>query len=471
MANPRLTGFKGKVNLTDPGKQLRLGNVRAALDNDDVPNLGQVHELISLNFTFGTTAGTVLEGDNDALYAKLAGTQTFTGVKTFTTPVLGVATATSINGVTVSQNTLDRVGVGTNIQLGAGQNTIFGGSTKANAASLQNTYFGASLNSAGTAGNNHQLFGYNMVVSTGSVTGIGRNLTFSTATGAIVITPNSANTAHTITTNSSSPCVIIGDAITLNSNLSNCIGIGSVTLSDAQLQMTIIGAGAKGYLDATYGSNGSGQVAIGANSFSGSWRATAIGAYSQALAVSSNAIGYGSYTNAAHATVMGRGGYNDIGGAHLIYTGITGLGKTYFGAVAAKWTNPAMPLTEVVDISTGLNAGTVITKLFGIPGRDADAVPTLTNTRGGHLRITGGPSTGTALGGEFQIAVTPASGVSSNTENAEVVCASFDATAYSAGVVDTRFMLLDLSSGTLKRVLFGANDSGGAGYKYLKVAN
>jgi len=53
----------------------------------------------TLGVTFGTTAGTILEGSNDALYVKLAGTQTITGVKTFnadiqlstTRKLLGVA--------------------------------------------------------------------------------------------------------------------------------------------------------------------------------------------------------------------------------------------------------------------------------------------------------------------------------------------------------------------------------------------
>ncbi len=47
------------------------------------------------NKNFGTASDTVLEGSNDALYGKLAGTQTFTGNKTFngTSAFVGAATA------------------------------------------------------------------------------------------------------------------------------------------------------------------------------------------------------------------------------------------------------------------------------------------------------------------------------------------------------------------------------------------
>jgi hypothetical protein len=39
------------------------------------------------------------------------------------------------------------------------------------------------------------------------------------------------------------------------------------------------------------------------------------------------------------------------------------------------------------------------------------------------------------------------------------------------GAEESRLLLLDLSDGTLKRVTFGADDSGGAGHKVLRVAN
>lgn len=48
------------------------------------------------NKALGTTAGTVLEWSNDALYAKLAGTQTIAGVKTFSSsPIIPTASNSS----------------------------------------------------------------------------------------------------------------------------------------------------------------------------------------------------------------------------------------------------------------------------------------------------------------------------------------------------------------------------------------
>lgn len=215
--------------------------------------------------------------------------------------------------------------------------------------------------------------------------------------------------------------ILIGSGITTASGLQNSVVIGASAITqDGQSNTVVIGTGAKAYLDGTYGSSGNGQVAIGETAFSGAWRATAIGGHAQALAVSSNAIGYGGYVNAAHGTTIGRGGYMDKSNSILFYTGGTGL-NFYFGGVAAAWNNPAMPGGEVVDQSTNLNAGTIISRIWGISGRDANATPTLTNVKGGHLRLIGGAGTGTAQGGDVGICVCLAGGVSNNTENSETV--------------------------------------------------
>jgi hypothetical protein len=69
-----------------------------------------------------------------------------------------------------------------------------------------------------------------------------------------------------------------------------------------------------------------------------------------------------------------------------------------------------------------------------------------------------GPATG--LGGD---ANTSLSGIVNSTE---IWRADLDATAG-----NTRFMLYDVDSDTLKRVSVGAADSGGAGYKVLRIPN
>lgn len=54
------------------------------------------------NLNLGTTAGTVLEGSNDALYMKLAGTQTVTGDKTFSGVTRAVTQSQSDNSTNVA---------------------------------------------------------------------------------------------------------------------------------------------------------------------------------------------------------------------------------------------------------------------------------------------------------------------------------------------------------------------------------
>ena len=42
---------------------------------------------------------------------------------------------------------------------------------------------------------------------------------------------------------------------------------------------------------------------------------------------------------------------------------------------------------------------------------------------------------------------------------------------YVAGASQTRFMIYDVDNGTLERVSVGAADSGGSGYKVLRIPN
>ncbi len=75
------------------------------------------------NKAFGTSAGTVLEGSNDALYTKLAGTQTITGAKTFSAetttfsnaaPVFSLGGALNITKTTAGTATVNITSNGAN---------------------------------------------------------------------------------------------------------------------------------------------------------------------------------------------------------------------------------------------------------------------------------------------------------------------------------------------------------------------
>ena len=282
-----------------------------------------------------------------------------------------------------------------------------------------------------------------------SNTALGTNIDVGDAYKAVVIGKNidMSGTNHT-------EIVAIGNNLDVNNgNSGNSVVIGSNS-----------GAG----ITPITGVDGGQAVSIGAYAYAGSWRNTVLGAYARGENVSSTVIGYGAYSGLSHGQVFGRGAYlnKDLVGTEgitLLKNTITVLGNAY-----AKYTNPYVQNSdEVVNHVSEQNAGTRIIRLTVDSGLDADIVPTVTDTKGAILELSGGISTGTAQGGLLTFASSPASGVSSNVLNSNVVAAQIDA---SAGV-DTRFMLLDVTDGTLKRVQFGADDSAGTGFKVLKVEN
>jgi len=251
--------------------------------------------------------------------------------------------------------------------------------------------------------------------------------------------------------------VAIGDELVLNEN-------GSAN-------GVVIGYKAGGGISAGTGATGGQFVSIGTEAFAGSWRCTVIGAFSRADYVSSTILGYGCYSGVAHGNIFGRGGY-------LLDSPITGGSSTLLhsshtndvvivGNAYAKFTNPYVEGSdEVVDNVTAQNNGTITHRITTASGLDVDDTPTASNVKGANLEISAGVGTGTATSGELRFSSAPA-GASGNTENALEIAAKIDAESG----VDTRFLLLDVTSGTLKRVEFGADDSAGAGFKVLKVAN
>lgn len=378
------TGLVSGSNIAESSTSIRFGTSSAFHSTPTKGTIiGQGSSVINVNTTV------VGYGNRAAQYSFVAGTDNFTS----TTPPAGIclitreATATKTSGqncIVIAPGSYTFANGYGGVYLGSFLNVT--SSTPTNTANNSGVYIGESVTHTG-----------------------------GTYAGAVIIGRDNDG-------RNSLYCTLVGSAIVTATGLQNSVVVGyAASAIDAQPHATVIGPEAKAFLDSSYGSGGGHQVAVGYTTYAGSWRATALGSYAQALAVSTTVTGYGGYANKDHGSLSGRGGYNDVVGAHLIYTGGTTLGLIYIGATAAKWTNPAMPGTEAVDLSTGLNAGTTISKIYGISGRDADAVPSLTNTRGGHVRIIGGVSTGTALGGEVQLAASPVSGVSSNTENAEVV--------------------------------------------------
>lgn len=266
--------------------------------------------------------------------------------------------------------------------------------------------------------------------------------------------------------------VVIGRDITFDAtNHKRTVAIGSLQVfgngAGELTGTTLIGHSASSFVDPVFGNSGTDNTGIGNFCKPHSWRATALGAYAFAAATSATCIGMGSYANKAHGLTIGRGGYNDRQNASLIYQS-GNVPQNYFGAMHAAHTNIAMPGNETIDFSAELNAGIYVSTFTTVDGLDVRPVPSLTDTRGGHIRIGGGVSTGNALGGEIRFATSPASLVGgTNIINGWTEAAKFDAEMG----VDSRFWLLDVTDNILKRVQFGSDDSAGTGFKTLKIAN
>lgn len=264
--------------------------------------------------------------------------------------------------------------------------------------------------------------------------------------------------------------IVIGRNNALDAtNHRNSISIGSnQVLGNGQelFQTTLIGDSASSMVDPDFGTDGTDNTGIGYESKPHSWRATAIGAYAYGAAVSTTCIGMGSYANQSHGVTIGRGGYNDTINSVVLYTGSAQM-ATYFGSQHAAFTNPAMPLTETKSFATELNNGTFVATFTTCDGKDVRPTPLLTDTRGGSVQVAGGIGTGTANGGDVLLSTSPADISGGNNLNSLEVAVKIDASKN----VDTRFFLLDVTDGTLKRVEFGDDDSAGVGFKTLKIAN
>lgn len=90
-----LTVFSG---ITGKVLKKKVFTASQVVESDSNGQLTSAAKGTGYNLNLGTTAGTVLEGSNDALYAKLAWDQTIAGVKTFTSiPVWPASDPTTDN--------------------------------------------------------------------------------------------------------------------------------------------------------------------------------------------------------------------------------------------------------------------------------------------------------------------------------------------------------------------------------------
>jgi len=269
------------------------------------------------------------------------------------------------------------------------------------------------------------------------------------------------------------------------------IGTGAGEFADTTGSANIaIGTSAGQYLNGT----GTSSIYIGSGAGAGLVGAKNTGSYN--VAIGNNAgrltttstqnvlIGYQagySGTSFAGITAIGyQAGYSVVSGINNVYIGPqagyshTGARCIFIGAGAGS----SVPVSSQNVCVIGGSGNERIDNYYFGEGY-ADASPsgyTLnatggsgTNIAGASATIAGGIGTGTGGGGSVFISTAPA-GASGATLNTLVVGLEIDDEP-SGGSAETRFLLLDLTDGTRKRVSFGADDSAGVGFKYLRVAN
>lgn len=129
------------------------------------------------------------------------------------------------------------------------------------------------------------------------------------------------------------------------------------------------------------------------------------------------------------------------------------------GAYALKNTR-----TDLTRNAVGIIGGACAPEPVGFPD---NVMTPPANTAGVDRVINGGTSTGTAKSGRVVFATNPGgSAGSSVNDNVESAVVDGDATAG-----NTRFLLYDVTKATLSRVSVGAADSGGTGFKVLRIPN
>jgi len=185
-----------------------------------------------------------------------------------------------------------------------------------------------------------------------------------------------------------------------------------------------------------------------------------------AIGIGSAANGVGSIAVGSLITVSPNGGIGIGGGVGIGHTnGIAiGAGASTFAAqqlVIGSNANGPAPINTVV-VGHGLNA---IANPTGVLFR-------LTNSSGadnaaGNYTVQPGISTGNAVAGDFRVDV----GVPGASSSVLQTVTTRLAVRATVTALDTWLMIYDVDNATLERVSVGAVDSGGAGFKLLRIPN
>lgn len=290
----------------------------------------------------------------------------------------------------------------------------------------------------------------------------------------IVAIGNAKSTgANTIVIGSGAEGRTIGSAVVIGPS-----AVNGDRVTNGQTSSIIIGNNAK-FAGKTNGWFGESAIVIGSGAESRDGANVVIGSSAFAQDVSSVVIGRGAYagTNTSHATVVGRGAYvpDSAGGyvtnsqsAHVALGFGDGAGSSSSSGVHL-WVGSGFR-HRYVDVFGVTQASNPPREVFihGSDALDEGPAPTTNNVAGGALNILAGRSTGTAAGGVINLQTSPAGGVSNNVKNNPVTAVQIDANT-TAG--ETRMLLWDVTAGTLQRVSIGAADSGGTGFRVLRIPN
>lgn len=336
------------------------------------------------------------------------------------------------------------------------------GANVATARGLEATAIGSGAQAGNTGVNYCTALGSGANASGSSSTAIGRGAASAGSAAAAFGAAASASAASTVAfgyaaSASGTSATAIGNSAAAPNSGGTVIGKDAAAPA-ASTDATVIGRGA------TVTGAGAGEnVVIGALATANNWRGTAVGYKATANNISSTAIGRGAYASGTHAIAVGRGSRSTANNTIAIgFSGGDSATDVYFeSGISHKYTDP-------ID-------GGVITRtpslipivIHGFDALDETGSPT-NDVAGGPLRLAAGRGTGTGASGTVDIQTAPSAGSSNNTKNALVTAAQFDA---STTADDIRMLLWDVTAASLKRVSRGASDSGGSGYRLLRIPN
>lgn len=244
--------------------------------------------------------------------------------------------------------------------------------------------------------------------------------------------------------------VVIGQGAT-NTTASGAVIVGPLAV--------ISGAGGAGNNAVLIGNGatitaGSSQVVIGTSGNASQSNAVAIGGSVNVTGTSSTAVGNSSSITANSCTVVGFG-------CTATAANVVNIGVSIVGSVAnSGYFGHSNGLSNIVFGKGETAVGGLAVTLRGTNGSGA-------NNAAGAITLQAGLSTGNAASAAVNLAVGIVGASSSTIQTARTGVAC----SYTATATETYLMVYDVDNATLERVTVGAADSGGVGFKLLRIPN